>query len=48
MYFKICKYCGAYLDPCEKCDCNKDIKAIGDEVKEAGVLNTKKTSTINY
>ena len=21
-YYNICKYCGAYLDPCEKCDCD--------------------------
>lgn len=23
MYYKICEYCGAYLDPGEKCDCKK-------------------------
>ena len=21
MYYKICPDCGAYLDPCERCDC---------------------------
>lgn len=49
MYFKTCIYCGANLDPSEKCDCehNKDIKTVGDEVREVGVLNTKKISTVN-
>jgi hypothetical protein len=22
-YYHTCKYCGATLDPCEKCDCQK-------------------------
>jgi len=22
-YFKVCEYCGAHLDPAEKCDCEE-------------------------
>ena len=24
MYYHICEYCGAALDPSERCDCRKD------------------------
>lgn len=24
MHYEICPYCGAYLDPDEKCDCQKE------------------------
>lgn len=23
-YFKVCEWCGAHLDPGEKCDCEKE------------------------
>lgn len=23
-YYKVCEYCGAHLDPGEKCDCRKE------------------------
>lgn len=23
-YYKVCEYCGAHLDPGEKCDCGKE------------------------
>lgn len=26
MYYRICPDCGAYLDPCEKCDCENETK----------------------
>lgn len=27
MYFRNCEYCGSYLDPGEKCDCQEKKKA---------------------
>ena len=27
MYFRNCEYCGSYLDPGEKCDCQEKEKA---------------------
>ncbi len=27
MYGHICEHCGAYLDPCEQCDCGTQEKA---------------------
>lgn len=27
MYFRICQYCGAYLDPGESCDCREKEEA---------------------
>lgn len=51
-YYNTCKICGANLDPGEKCDCNKNINVIGDEVRERerGLLKPAKasTSTVNY
>ena len=29
-YYRICEYCGAALDPCERCDC-RDEEAQEDE-----------------
>ena len=34
MYDNICKECGAYLDPGEKCDCKKDNQDSKTETKE--------------
>ena len=33
MYYKICEYCGAHLDPGERCDC-RDITASYRHIKE--------------
>lgn len=27
MYYRVCPYCGSYLDPCELCDCQDAEKA---------------------
>lgn len=45
-YYNTCVYCGANLDPGEKCDCNKI--TYGDEVRERGLLKPAKVSTVNY
>lgn len=29
-YYKICPYCGAYLDPGERCDCGDILKGSDD------------------
>lgn len=29
--YKKCPYCGANLDPCEKCDCGSEIDKINDD-----------------
>ncbi|MDO4302132.1 MAG: hypothetical protein Q4D26_12200 [Clostridia bacterium] len=47
-YYNICKNCGANLDPGERCDCNRNINTIGDEVRERGLLRPVKVSTVNY
>ena len=35
MYYRICPYCGAYLDADEKCDCaiSEDSRRAGDRVE---------------
>ncbi len=35
MYYKVCPYCGASLDPGETCDCrkHKSVYKVGDEVE---------------
>lgn len=55
-YYKICKYCGATLDPNEKCNCDPHnlVKNMGDEVREYGIYKAlqidknDKSSTTNY
>ena len=48
-YYNTCIYCGANLDPGEKCNCtNNNINVIGDEVRERGLLKSVKVSTVNY
>ena len=32
---KRCEFCGAYLDPGEKCDCQKEKQEVSTETKEA-------------
>lgn len=39
MIFKQCEFCGANLDPNEKCDCQKKLKA--SEEKEITYKNSK-------
>lgn len=33
-YFRICKYCGANLDPCERCDCRDRKKIYVEQFKQ--------------
>ena len=41
MGYKICPYCGAYLDPGEQCDCREeDIATSQDEKEPAGSRRT--------
>lgn len=41
MGYKICPYCGAYLDPGEQCDCREeDIAVPQDEKEPAGSRRT--------
>ena len=40
MQYRTCPYCGANLDPCERCDCQ-------DEKKEAAPAASETTSGID-
>lgn len=35
-YYTVCEYCGAHLDPDEKCDCRKEEKDFPFTGKEGG------------
>jgi len=45
MYDNICKECGAYLDPGEKCDCKKDNQnSDGKDAQQDGKSSNIRTS----
>lgn len=35
-YYTVCEYCGAHLDPGEKCDCRKEEKDFSFTGKKGG------------
>lgn len=39
MYYKSCPYCGANLDPNEKCDCQESISEYGIKKKKSSMRN---------
>lgn len=46
-YFKICPYCGASLDPNEKCDCQEIKEAKKREIESATHFDAKGQMTLN-
>lgn len=38
-YYNICPDCGAHLDPCEKCDCQKDKLNFKEDIKNGQANN---------
>lgn len=34
MYYRICSNCGAYLDPCEICDCREKAASGGNDTED--------------
>lgn len=47
MYFRNCEYCGSYLDPGEKCDCQEKEKAAPGVVTTGDGNGKISTNTIS-
>lgn len=48
MGYKICPYCGAALDPGEKCDCREEAEAIGAAAaQQEGAASMSRTGSEN-
>ncbi len=50
-YYNTCPFCGAHLDPNEKCSCHLVATKLGDEGREYGLTKLQKLykeNTINY
>lgn len=40
-YYRTCPNCGAHLDPCESCDCDKKETALGVSSTQGGTVEQK-------
>lgn len=47
MYGKRCPICGAFLDPCERCDCDTDVIAVGSQ-KRTALRGRKNVSDMRF
>lgn len=47
VYKYVCEYCGAYLDPGEKCDCEEERKRKNAKYQKM-VYEDKKTSQLTF
>ena len=46
-YYNVCPYCGANLDPDEKCDCNKKVRNGNEKGEKLLTIPKKKGSQIS-
>lgn len=50
MFHRICTECGAYLDPCERCDCTEKAapKLEPSEAAQMKIITTRITNQIYF